>query len=110
RYLAKNVVAAELAERCTIQLSYAIGVARPLSIYVDTHGTGKVDDAIIEKAIGEVMDLSPTGIRNHLDLNRPIYAVTSAYGHFGRKPGRGGTFTWEKTNLTAALKQAVKSA
>ncbi|MCB9992633.1 MAG: methionine adenosyltransferase [Hyphomicrobiaceae bacterium] len=109
RYLAKNVVAAGLAGRCTIQLSYAIGVARPLSIYVDTHGTGNVDDAVIEKAIAEVMDLSPTGIRKHLDLNRPIYAITSAYGHFGRKPGRGGTFTWEKTDLTRALRNAVKS-
>ena len=85
RYLAKNVVAAKLAERCTIQLSYAIGVAQPLSVYVDLHGTGKVDEAELEEALREVMDLSPRGIRQHLDLNKPIYAKTSAYGHFGRK-------------------------
>ena len=110
RYLAKNIVAAKLAERCTIQLSYAIGVAQPLSVYVDTHGTGKVDDAVLEKAIRQVMDLSPSGIRKHLDLNKPIYAQTAAYGHFGRKPGRGGAFSWEKTDLTKALKEAVKTA
>ncbi|MEM7289836.1 MAG: methionine adenosyltransferase [Pseudomonadota bacterium] len=109
RYLAKNVVAAKLAERCTIQLSYAIGVAQPLSIYVDTHGTGKVHESVLENAIRECMDLSPTGIRRHLDLNRPIYARTAAYGHFGRRAVRGG-FTWEKTNLTKALKEAVKAA
>ena len=109
RYLAKNVVAAKLAERCTIQLSYAIGVAQPLSIYVDTHGTGNVDESVLEAAIRKVMDLSPTGIRRHLDLNRPIYARTAAYGHFGRRAVRGG-FTWEKTDLKAALKEAVKSA
>lgn len=109
RYLAKNVVAAKLAEKCTIQLSYAIGVAQPLSIYVDTHGTGKVEASALEDAIREVMDLSPTGIRKHLDLNRPIYARTAAYGHFGRKAVRGG-FTWEKTDLTKALKEAVKAA
>ncbi len=86
RYLAKNVVAAGLAERCTIQLSYAIGVAKPLSIYVDTHGTGKVDEAAIENAVASAMDLTPRGIRTHLALNRPIYARTSAYGHFGRAP------------------------
>ena len=110
RYLAKNIVAAKLAERCTIQLSSAIGVAQPLSVYVDTHGTGKVDDAVLEKAIRQVMDLSPSGIRKHLDLNKPIYAQTAAYGHFGRKPGRGGAFSWEKTDLTKALKEAVKTA
>jgi S-adenosylmethionine synthetase len=110
RYLAKNVVAAKLADRCTIQLSYAIGVAQPLSIYVDTHGTGKVDEAVLEKALGEVMDLSPSGIRRHLDLNKPIYAKTAAYGHFGRKPGRDGSFSWEKTDLVQALKAAVKAA
>ncbi len=110
RYLAKNVVAAKLADRCTIQLSYAIGVAQPLSIYVDTHGTGKVSDATLEVAIANSMDLSPTGIRKHLDLNKPIYAQTAAYGHFGRKPGRGGSFSWEKTDLVKALKEAVKSA
>ncbi|MEM9331498.1 MAG: methionine adenosyltransferase [Pseudomonadota bacterium] len=108
RYLAKNVVAAKLADKCTIQLSYAIGVAQPLSIYVDTHGTGKVKESVLEDAIRACMDLSPTGIRKHLDLNRPIYARTAAYGHFGRKSVRGG-FTWEKTNLTKALKDAVKS-
>ena len=107
RYLAKNVVAAKLAERCTIQLSYAIGVAQPLSVYVDLHGTGKVDEAALEKVLREVMDLSPSGIRRHLDLNKPIYARTSAYGHFGRKPGRDGSFAWEKTDLTKALKDAM---
>lgn len=108
RYLAKNVVAAKLAKKCTIQLSYAIGVSQPLSVYVDTHGTGKVDDAKIEKALRKVMDLSPRGIRKHLDLNRPIYARTSSYGHFGRKPDADGGFSWEKTDLTKALKAAVK--
>ncbi len=108
RYLAKNIVAAKLAERCTIQLSYAIGVAQPLSIYVDTHGTGKVHETVLENAIRKVMDLSPSGIRRTLDLNKPIYAKTAAYGHFGRKPGAGGAFSWEKTNLTTALKAAVK--
>ena len=109
RYLAKNVVAAKLADRCTIQLSYAIGVAQPLSIYVDLHGTAKagIDEAKIEKAIRKVMDLSPTGIRKHLDLNKPIYAKTSSYGHFGRKPGRDGSFSWERTDLVKALKEAV---
>ena len=107
RYLAKNVVAAKLAERCTIQLSYAIGVAKPLSIYVDLHGTGKVDEAKLEHALGEVMDLTPRGIRTHLNLNRPIYARTSAYGHFGRKTTRDGGFSWEKTDLVDALKAAV---
>ncbi|WP_029041037.1 methionine adenosyltransferase [Cucumibacter marinus] len=108
RYLAKNVVAAKLADRCTIQLSYAIGVAQPLSIYVDLHGTGKVDEAALETALREVMDLSPSGIRRHLDLVKPIYAKTAAYGHFGRKPGRGGTFSWEKTDLAKPLKAALK--
>ncbi len=108
RYLAKNVVAAGLAKRCTIQLSYAIGVAQPLSIYVDTHGTGKVKEEKLEKAIAKVMDLSPRGIRTHLNLNRPIYARTSAYGHFGRAPDKDGGFSWEKTDLAKALKAAVK--
>ena len=108
RYLAKNVVAAGLAKRCTIQLSYAIGVAQPLSVYVDTHGTGKVPEAKIEKALTKVMDLSPRGIRTHLSLNRPIYARTSAYGHFGRAPEKDGGFSWEKTDLAKALKAAVK--
>ena len=107
RYLAKNVVAAKLADRCTIQLSYAIGVAQPLSVYVDLHGTGKVDEARLEEALRKVMDLSPSGIRRHLDLNKPIYAKTSSYGHFGRKAGRDGSFSWEKTDLAKALKDAV---
>ncbi|MBK1795142.1 methionine adenosyltransferase [Devosia sp. WQ 349] len=107
RYLAKNVVAAGLADRATIQLSYAIGVAKPLSIYVDLHGTGKVDESKLEAALAEVMDLTPRGIRTHLDLNKPIYARTSAYGHFGRKAGRDGSFSWEKTDLVKALKAAV---
>ena len=107
RDLAKNVVAAKLAERCTIQLSYAIGVAQPLSVYVDLHGTGKVDEAVLEDALRLVMDLSPSGIRRHLDLNKPIYAKTSSYGHFGRKAGRDGSFSWEKTDLVKALKDAV---
>ncbi len=108
RYLAKNVVAAGLADRATIQLSYAIGVAQPLSIYVDLHGTGKVEESVVEAALAKVMDLTPRGIRTHLDLNKPIYARTSAYGHFGRKPGRDGSFSWEKTDLVGALKAAVK--
>lgn len=108
RYLAKNVVAAGLADKCTIQLSYAIGVAQPLSIYVDLHGTGKVTEDQVEAAIRKNMDLSPTGIRRHLDLNKPIYAKTSAYGHFGRKAGRDGSFSWEKTDLVKALKDAIK--
>ncbi|MCO5147784.1 MAG: methionine adenosyltransferase [Aquamicrobium sp.] len=111
RYLAKNVVAAGLADRCTIQLAYAIGVAQPLSVYVDLHGTGKrVTEEQVEKALRKVMDLSPSGIRRHLDLNKPIYARTAAYGHFGRKPGRDGSFSWEKTDLTKALKQAIAAA
>ena len=107
RYLAKNVVAAGLAARCTLQVSYAIGVAKPLSIYGDTHGTGTVDAAQIERAVAQCMDLTPRGIREHLQLNRPIYARTSAYGHFGRAPEADGGFSWEKTDLTEALKKAV---
>ncbi|KGK79198.1 S-adenosylmethionine synthetase [Thalassobacter stenotrophicus] len=107
RYLAKNVVAAGMAERCTIQLSYAIGVAKPLSIYADTHGTGQVDEAAIELAVAQAMDLTPTGIRNHLSLNRPIFERTAAYGHFGRAPEADGGFSWEKTDLVDALKKAV---
>ncbi len=110
RYLAKNVVAAGLADKCTIQLSYAIGVAQPLSIYVDTHGTGTVTEAALEAIIPTVMDLTPRGIRTHLDLNKPIYARTAAYGHFGRKAGRDGSFSWEKTDLVKAMKAAVKAA
>jgi S-adenosylmethionine synthetase len=107
RYLAKNVVAAGLARRCTLQVSYAIGVARPLSIYADTHGTGTVPEAAIERAVAQVMDLTPRGIRTHLSLNRPVYARTSAYGHFGRAPEADGGFSWERTDLAAALKAAV---
>ncbi|ETX28385.1 methionine adenosyltransferase [Roseivivax isoporae] len=107
RYLAKNVVAAGLAERCTIQLSYAIGVARPLSIYCDTHGTDRVDPEAIEAAIPRVMDLTPRGIRTHLDLNRPIYERTAAYGHFGREPDADGGFSWERTDLAEALQKAL---
>ncbi len=107
RYLAKNVVAAGLARRCTLQVSYAIGVARPLSIYVDTHGTGTVPEAAIEAAVARVMDLTPTGIRTHLGLNRPVYSRTAAYGHFGRAPEADGGFSWERTDLVDALKAAV---
>ncbi|WP_170782922.1 methionine adenosyltransferase [Ruegeria lacuscaerulensis] len=107
RYLAKNVVAAGMAERCTIQLSYAIGVSKPLSIYADTHGTGQIADAAIEKAVGQVMDLTPRGIREHLQLNKPIYQRTAAYGHFGREPDADGGFSWESTDLADALKAAV---
>ena len=108
RYLAKNVVAAGLADRCTLQLSYAIGVPHPLSVYVDLHGTGRdADEGRIEKILRELVNLSPRGIREHLHLNRPIYAATSAYGHFGREPDEEkGTFTWERTDLVPALKQA----
>jgi S-adenosylmethionine synthetase len=107
RYLAKNVVAADFADRCTIQLSYAIGVAKPLSIYVDLHGTGRVDEGKLEKVLGDVMDLSPRGIRQHLGLNRPIYARTAAYGHFGRAPEADGGFSWERTDLASALRTAL---
>jgi S-adenosylmethionine synthetase len=108
RYLAKNVVAAGLADRCTLQISYAIGVSRPLSVYVDLQGTGKdIDETRLEKILRDVMNLSPRGIREHLHLNRPIYVPTSAYGHFGREPDEAkGTFTWEKTDLVPALKAA----
>ena len=107
RYLAKNVVAAGMAQRCTLQLSYAIGVAKPLSVYIDTHGTGQVEAEEIENAIQQVMDLTPSGIREHLGLNRPIYARTAAYGHFGRQPEADGGFSWERTDLADALKRAV---
>ncbi len=106
RYLAKNVVAGDLADRCTIQLSYAIGVSKPLSIYVDLHDTGRVDEEKLERVLGEVMDLSPRGIRQHLNLNRPIYARTSAYGHFGRPPEDDGGFSWERTDLADTLREA----
>ena len=104
RYLAKNVVAAGLADRCVIQLSYAIGVPEPLSIYANCDGTEKCDLARLEKRLGEVMDLRPRGIRTHLGLNKPIYARTSAYGHFGREPDADGGFSWEKTDLVSKLK------
>jgi len=107
RYLAKNVVAAGLADKCTIQLSYAIGVARPLSIYADTHGTGTADPAAIERAIDKAMDLTPRGIRTHLQLNKPIYSRTAAYGHFGREPEADGGFSWERTDLAEALSNAM---
>ncbi|WP_299614873.1 methionine adenosyltransferase [uncultured Tateyamaria sp.] len=107
RYLAKNVVAAGLADKCTIQLSYAIGVSKPLSIYCDTFGSGQVDDAAIEAAVAQAMDLTPRGIREHLSLNKPIYQRTAAYGHFGRAPEADGGFSWERTDLADALKAAV---
>ncbi|HMO31180.1 methionine adenosyltransferase, partial [Enterovirga sp.] len=107
RYLAKNVVAAGIADRCTLQLSYAIGVAKPLSIYADLHGAD-ADAGKLEQVLMEIMDLSPRGIRTHLDLNKPIYARTSAYGHFGREPDAEGGFSWEKTDLADELKSALR--
>lgn len=107
RYLAKNIVAAGMAERCTLQIAYAIGVSKPLSIYADLHGTGEVSEEAVEKAIAQAMDLTPRGIREHLGLNKPIYQRTSAYGHFGRAPEADGGFSWEKTDLIEALKAAV---
>jgi S-adenosylmethionine synthetase len=104
RYLAKNVVAAGLADRCTLQLSYAIGVAEPLSIYVDLHGTGQVPEDKLEAVLPQLIRLTPRGIREHLQLNRPIYARTSSYGHFGRTPDSDGGFSWEKTDLVDQLK------
>ena len=109
RYLAKNIVAAGFADKCLIQLSYAIGVSKPLSIYVDTQGTGRADEQAISRAIAEVMDLSPRGIREHLGLNKPIYARTAAYGHFGRTPEPDGGFSWERTDLIDDLKSALKA-
>jgi S-adenosylmethionine synthetase len=106
RYLAKNVVGAGLAERCTLQLSYAIGVARPLSVYIDTAGTGQVDEDKLSAILQELMDLSPRGIRTHLGLNKPIYARTSSYGHFGRAPEADGGFSWERLDLVDKLKSA----
>ena len=107
RYLAKNIVAAGLADKATLQLSYAIGVAEPQSIFVDTHGTGQVDEAAIEAAIPQIMSLTPRGIRTQLGLNKPIYSRTAAYGHFGRDPEADGGFSWERTDLIEALKAAV---
>ena len=106
RYLAKNVVAAGFAEKCAIQLAYAIGVSKPLSVYVNTYGTGTVDEEKLVKVLSELMDLSPRGIRKHLGLNKPIYARTSSYGHFGREPEADGGFSWEKLDLVAGLQAA----
>jgi S-adenosylmethionine synthetase len=110
RYLAKNVVAAGLASRCTIQIAYAIGVAEPVSLYANLHGTGKVDDARLQEALRDCMDLTPRGIRQHLGMNAPIYAPTAAYGHFGRTAGEAGegSFSWEATNLVASLIAAIR--
>jgi S-adenosylmethionine synthetase len=106
RYLSKNVVAAGLADRCTIQVSYAIGVSKPLSVYVDTQGTNEVDEVKLAKTLQELMDLSPRGIREHLQLSRPIYARTAAYGHFGRAPDPDGGFSWERIDLVESLRSA----
>ena len=105
--MAKNIVAAGLADRCTLQVAYAIGVAKPLSIYIDTYGTGKLDDQKLERILSEVMDLSPRGIREHLQLSRPIYERTAAYGHFGRQPDNDGGFSWEKLDLVEPLRAAA---
>ncbi len=110
RYLAKNVVAADLADKCTIQLSYAIGIADPQSVFVNLHGTGRVEGERVEAAIREVMSLTPRGIREHLGLNKPIYARTAAYGHFGREAERDGGFSWEKIDLVHNLRDAVEKA
>lgn len=110
RYLAKNVVAAGLADRCLIQISYAIGIAKPISIYLHTYGTAKVSEARIVSAIGKSMNLSPRGIRNHLGLDKPIYRATSSYGHFGREPLANGAFSWEKTDLVETLRDKCKKA
>jgi S-adenosylmethionine synthetase len=108
RYLAKNVVAAGLAERCTIQIAYAIGVADPMSLYVDTHGTGNVEEAKLQKVLPELFPLRPTNIRRSLKLSRPIYRRTAAYGHFGRSPEKDGGFSWERTDLADSLKRALR--
>ena len=104
RYLAKNIVASGLSKQCLIQFSYAIGVARPLSIFIDTYGTGKITNEEIIKRIENAVDLTPKGIRKHLNLNRPIYAKTSSYGHFGKEPTTQGHFSWEKLDLVNKLK------
>ena len=106
RYVAKNIVASKIADKCLIQLAYAIGVSKPLSVYIDTQGTGDVDEAQLSSVIQEIIDLSPRGIREHLQLNKPIYARTSAYGHFGRAPEEDGGFSWERTDLVQSLKSA----
>ena len=108
RYLAKNVVAAGLAERCTIQIAYAIGVADPMSLYVDTHGTGNIEEAKLQKLLPELFPLRPTNIRRALKLSRPIYRRTAAYGHFGRAPEKDGGFSWERTDLANSLKRALR--
>ena len=110
RYLAKNVVAAKLAERCTIQLAYAIGVSKPLSVYIDTHGAGRADEEKLARVLQDLVNLSPRGIREHLGLNRPIYARTAAYGHFGRAPEPDGGFSWERTDLVPALRSTFGAA
>ena len=109
RYLAKNVVASKLASKCSIQIAYAIGVSQPLSLYVNTFGTGMVDDQVLEECIRKNVDLSPKGIRDKLKLNNPIYVPTSSYGHFGRKPDEvlKGSFTWEKTDLIEMFKKEL---
>jgi S-adenosylmethionine synthetase len=107
RYLARNVVAAGLAERCVIQISYAIGIAKPLSVYVQTYGTATCDDGKLAGALCEAMDLTPRGIRDHLNLDKPIYARTAAYGHFGRTPDDGGGFSWEREDLVEDLVSAL---
>ena len=106
RYMAKNVVAAGLADECTIQVAYAIGVSKPLSVLINTHGTAQVDEVKLVNVLQEMVDLSPRGIREHLQLSRPIYARTAAYGHFGREPDANGGFSWEKTDLVDELKSA----
>ena len=110
RYLAKNIVAAKLADKCTIQLSYAIGIAQPISIYINTHGDSKIKGDEISNKIFQIMDLSPYGIKKKLSLNKPIYNKTAAYGHFGRKPGSKGEFSWEKTDLVESLKSIFEKA
>ena len=107
RYVAKNIVAAGYAEKCTVQLSYAIGVAKPLSVYINTHRTGTVPEGVMVNALQKVIDLSPKGIREQLKLNRPIYARTAAYGHFGREAQPDGGFSWEKTDLVEALQKEI---
>jgi S-adenosylmethionine synthetase len=107
RYVAKNIVAAEYADRCTIQLSYAIGVSKPLSVYINTHGTGTVPESVLVSAVGKVIDLSPRGIKEHLKLCRPIYARTAKYGHFGREPEPDGGFSWEKLDLVSDLQKEI---
>ena len=107
RYMAKNVVAAGYADRCVIQLAYAIGVSRPISLYVDTYDSGRVDEDLLSKTLHDLIDLSPRGIRRHLNLNRPIYERTAAYGHFGRAPEDDGGFSWERLDLIDGLKAAL---